>query len=152
MSEANGSRCSFSKADIQKADVEDVNKLLSQLSRSSDQLTEQQLAEIIGRSNFYLLVARYKNRIVGMATLTFKSTLMRNIGFIDDVVVDENHRRQGIAGKLLDKLIKFARTKKLSYLDLTSNPQRKEANKLYLKLGFKLIGIVDGSNYYRLIL
>lgn len=147
MAQPNGLCFSFPIVSASEGDLEDINNLLRQLSASPRRLTREQLSAILKQHNFFLLVARGPdNHIIAMATIVIYETLMRRIGVIDDVVVDQNHRGKGHGRRTLETLIIFAKVRDLSYIDLTSKPSRIEANELYLSLGFKK----RDTNCYRL--
>jgi ribosomal protein S18 acetylase RimI-like enzyme len=57
---------------------------------------------------------------------------------IEDVVVDGNARRRGIAEALVRRALDLARDAGADGVSLTSNPQRIAANHLYQALGFQL--------------
>jgi phosphinothricin acetyltransferase len=138
---------SFSETKFSGADCEDINALLAQLSPSARRVTSDKLRQLLAQSNYYILAARSpKGRVVGIATIVIYEKLTGKVGIIEDVVVDKDHRGLGLGKSLVQYLIKFAQAKNVEYLDLTSNPSRKEANELYLKLGFKK----RETNCYRL--
>ena len=56
---------------------------------------------------------------------------------IEDLVVDESARGQGIASELTREALSIAKEFGANGVMLTSNPQRVAANKLYQKMGFK---------------
>ncbi len=56
---------------------------------------------------------------------------------IEDVVVDNAARGQGIGEALMRRAIELAREKGAQNISLTSNPMREAANRLYLRVGFK---------------
>ncbi len=56
--------------------------------------------------------------------------------WIEDVVVDESERGKGIGKAMMLFAIDFARSAGAREIDLTSRPERIEANLLYTKLGF----------------
>ena len=58
-------------------------------------------------------------------------------GIIEDVVVDESHRGQGIAAALTRYALDRAKRMGARTVDLTSRPSREAANRLYQKLGFQ---------------
>lgn len=139
--------------------VVDVNSLLRQLTPRSEEHSFEAVKKIIEQPNLYILGAldTYYDKMIGMASLKVVETRMftqnYGTGFIGDVVVDENYHRRGIAEKLMVTLIDLAKGLKISHISLTSNPnnpKREAAIKLYKKLGFKLIGKINDSNYYRL--
>ncbi len=131
---------------VNDADAHQVNRLLAQLSSRPRPLDRATLAAVAGTAR--LLVARDGDRIRGMATLCTFHTPMKRSGLIEDVVVDEFARGQGIGEALLQRLIRTAREDGLQHLELTSQGARTAANHLYHKLGFAL----RETNHYRLTL
>lgn len=114
-----------------------TDRLLPQLSRSSPRLTPAQLAEIVRSPATTLLVGRGSGgEIVGALTLaTFRiPTGMR--AWIEDVVVDEAARGQGVGEALTLAALDLAQKAGARTVDLTSRPSRQAANRLYQRLGF----------------
>jgi GNAT superfamily N-acetyltransferase len=139
----------FGQTPLADRNIEDINRLLVQLFGSPRRLDTDQLKAIIGQPNVFILTARDGGgHIVGMATLIIYETLLRKVGFIEDVIVDKGHQGKGLGRVLMEYLIGFAKSKNLAHIDLTSTPKRQEANRLYLSLGFKR----RDTNCYRLIL
>ena len=56
--------------------------------------------------------------------------------WIEDVVVDEGARGQGVGEALNRRAIEIALKAGAKTVDLTSRPSRKAANRLYQRLGF----------------
>jgi len=86
------------------------------------------------------LIARYpdeKNTIAGMLTLVIYRVPTGIRSIIEDVVVDQVMRRQGIAEALMKRAIQIAREAGADSVSLTSNSQRAAANQLYQSMGFK---------------
>ena len=124
-------------------DISEINNLLGQLSSNAEIVTKEDVLRVSMSSNTHLAVARDLDaprnggfRIVGMATLLEKRQLMGFSGFIEDVVVDEAYRGHGIAERLNLFLIEIAKMLGMEHLELTSNPKRIAAHKLYDKLGY----------------
>lgn len=117
------------------SDVKSINYLLSLLTPNPDKITATRLNEICKNSNILLALDK-NNKIIGMATLALVNIPFGKSGRIEDVVVDDKFRGQGIGTTLIKKLIAKAKKLHLKKIDLTSNPERVEANKLYLKLNF----------------
>ena len=84
--------------------------------------------------------------IVGMCTLCVGRCLSGCKGWIEDVVVDKNHRGVGLGKRLLRFVHERAKTLGVGSLILTSAPRRVEANGLYRSLGYEL----RDTNAYRL--
>jgi len=55
---------------------------------------------------------------------------------IEDVVVEQDIRRQGVGRRLVLTALLHARRAGVKAVDLTSNPARMAANQLYIQLGF----------------
>ena len=67
--------------------------------------------------------------------------------WIEDVVIDQKFRGEGLSKKLVAHAIDFVRSLQIPTLMLTSNPQRVAANKLYQTLDFK----EKKTNVYKMI-
>jgi GNAT superfamily N-acetyltransferase len=64
-----------------------------------------------------------------------------NYGFLEDVLVDENLRGQGIGTELIKEIIKTAENNNCYKIVATSRNSRCPVHKLYERLGFKNFGI-----------
>ena len=62
-------------------------------------------------------------------------------GYLEDVYVDENFRREGICTKLLNEVIEEAKKRECYKIVATSRYIREDVHKLYERLGFKKQGI-----------
>ena len=122
-----------------------VDGLIPQLSSSSSSPSKETLARIVAAEGATLFVARDEGRVVGMLTLiTFEiPTAVR--AWIEDVVVDEAARGQGIAAALVQAAVDYAEARGTRTVDLTSRPDREAANRLYLRMGFE----TRSTNVYR---
>ena len=67
-------------------------------------------------------------------------------GYISNVAVSPNHRRQGIADELIDRLCVICETLKLSFVTLEVRAGNGPAIALYEKHGFQRVGL--RKNYY----
>jgi ribosomal protein S18 acetylase RimI-like enzyme len=122
-------------------------RLLPQLS-STAKADEETLQRVIASAATTLLVARHDGQIVGMCTLAtfYIPTGVRS--WVEDVVVDENARGLGIGTALVKAAVHLASDARARSVDLTSRPDRSEANLLYQRLGFNR----RETNVYRLLL
>ncbi len=127
---------------------EAVARLVPQLSRSAPVPTDEELAEIVASPATLFLAARSPGpdrRIVGLLTLAVFRIPTGVRAWIEDVVVDESHRGQGVGGALAREALRRAEAAGARTVDLTSRPSREAANRLYLSLGF----VVRETNVYR---
>lgn len=126
--------------------VDAFARLVPQLSRSSPAPDEAQLAEMVGAAGTHVLVASDgSGRIVGSLTLVMFRIPTGMRAWIEDVVVDEAGRGQGVGAALNQHALDLARREGCRTVDLTSRPSRDAANRLYQRLGF----VVRDTNVYR---
>ncbi len=117
--------------------VDAFARLTPQLSRSAPPPGEQELERVVQSDATRLLVAKLDGAIVGSLTLALFSVPTGLRAWIEDVVVDEGVRGQGIGAALNQEALKVARDQGARTVDLTSRPSREAANRLYQRLGFK---------------
>jgi ribosomal protein S18 acetylase RimI-like enzyme len=95
------------------------------------------LAEIVSSPATVLLVARdERGDIIGSLTLVLFRIPTGVRAWIEDVVVDESVRGQGIGDSLGREALRRAEAAGARTVDLTSRPSREAANRLYQRLGF----------------
>jgi ribosomal protein S18 acetylase RimI-like enzyme len=114
-----------------------MTTLLPQLSRSAPPPTHEQLARLVADPNITLFVAEGAGRIVGTLTLVAFETPTARRAWIEDVVTDAAARGQGVASALVNAALDHAATLGTRTVDLTSRPDREDANRLYVTLGFE---------------
>ena len=118
-----------------------LEKLIPQLGAHKIPPTGEELSKLVTSESSSLLVARQSTEddpIVGILCLTIYPVPTGLRSIIEDVIVDENVRRQGIGEALMRYAIDLAREAGADGVSLTSNPQREAANQLYRSMGFKL--------------
>lgn len=113
-----------------------LQALLPQLNPAMQHLPEERLREVVQSPYCHLLVAEQQGQVVGMLTLALYPTLTARRGWVEDVVVDEGERRQGVGRILLRKAIEIAQAEEIETLSLTSSHHRKAAHALYRNEGF----------------
>jgi len=82
--------------------------------------------------------------VVGYAGLL----VMADEGYITNVAVFPQFRRQGIAGELVQVFLRFAQANQLAFLTLEVRPSNTAAIALYQSFGFEEVG--RRKNYYDL--
>ena len=87
----------------------------------------------------HLIVGVQEDRIVGFCSLSLKNNFWKAgcIGNVDELVVDENHRGQGIGKKLINRIEEIAMSKQCKQIELDSAFHRKEAHHFYESIGYK---------------
>jgi ribosomal protein S18 acetylase RimI-like enzyme len=125
--------------EVSDALVASLSRLVGQLSLGSRTPSRAEVEEVVASSATRLLVASETNgAIVGMLTLAVFRIPTGVRAWIDDVVVDQQARRRGVAEVLVREALRFAHGAGARSVDLTSRPSREAANRLYEKLGFAL--------------
>ncbi|HWE81237.1 MAG TPA: GNAT family N-acetyltransferase [Gaiellaceae bacterium] len=113
-----------------------IHRLMPQLTEARTPPTLAQLTETV--SSQTLLVARddETGAIVGTATLIVYRVSSGLKGRLEDVIVDEGARGQGVGEALTREVMSRAGDAQVLMLELTSMPYRESANRLYKRLGF----------------
>jgi len=135
-----------------------INNLLHQLSENYKSQNEGDFLIISKDKGLYVFGAFDKEKLVGVATVFVRRNLYGYMGQIHDVIVDKNYRGRGLGKKLtlglIEKVQEISNKQNSNIaISLTSRPARKEANKMYEKLGFQLRAeAVDkkGTNLYKI--
>ncbi|MXZ78855.1 MAG: GNAT family N-acetyltransferase [Acidimicrobiia bacterium] len=125
--------------------VEAFERLTPQLSLSNPPPSAEALGAVASSDATRLLVAHADGEIVGSLTLVLVRIPTGMRAIIEDVVVDERARGQGVGRGLNEAALELARAAGAVTVDLTSRPSREAANRLYLRLGFE----VRDTNVYR---
>jgi ribosomal protein S18 acetylase RimI-like enzyme len=118
-----------------------LQRLIPQLSVHKIPPTLQELNELIKSESSTLLAARYPDEngaIAGILSLIVYRVPTGLHSIIEDLVVDEKLRRQGIGEARIRYAIELAGEAGADGVSLTSNSQREAANQLYQSLGFEL--------------
>ncbi len=128
--------------------VEAFGHLVPQLSSSNPAPSPDALKQMASDPNIVLYIARdtETDSIVGTLTLAFFRIPTGLQARIEDVVVDEIARGQGVGELLTNAAVDRARHEGAKAVGLTSRPAREAANRLYLRMGFE----VRETNVFRL--
>lgn len=95
------------------------------------------VTDVLGRENAaYIAVCWDDNRPIAMASMAMYEVISGRKAWIEDVVVSQQYRRQGIGELLTSKLIEQAKKLGVQTILLFSNPKREQAHRLYKRMGF----------------
>ncbi|WP_018952517.1 GNAT family N-acetyltransferase [Thioalkalivibrio sulfidiphilus] len=97
------------------------------------------LALLLGQPGAHVLVAEREGRVVGMISVqTLVSTAEGGpVGLVEDLVVGEGHRGEGIGGRLLQGMEACAREMGLSRLQLLADMDNTSALDFYTRRGWR---------------
>ena len=129
------------------SDLADLDALMHELSATSF-CNEELLRNALSDANVHVYVIREKGHIVATGTLCIKHTLEFTIADIESVVVSAKCRGRGYGKELMAVMVEAAKSFGAHHIQLTSNPARVAANRLYQYLGFERYE----TNCYKLLL
>jgi len=130
--------------------VEAMARLLPQLNPHAPLPGLADLQRVIDSGTCDLFTVRKSpdSPIAGTLTLAVFRTPIAWHAWVEDVVVDQASRGEGLGRLLLTAAIERARERGATRIDLTSRPEREAANRLYQSMGFQQ----RTTNLYRLTL
>lgn len=115
---------------------EAIQRFLDQLTTNPMTLTEEMFRQLLASGNSHLFFLMKDKQIAGMLTVGIYHSPTGGKAWIEDVVVDEAFRGQGLSKLLVAHAIEFTKSQGIPSLMLTSNPKRIAANRLYQAMGF----------------
>ena len=121
--------------DMQK----EIDLLLHELSPSLGTIDRDRVNRLLKEDRLTLFAAEDDNdRLAGMLTLTFCPTLTGDKYWIEDVIVHDAFRGQGIGKALVKAAVSHVKQSgRPCRIYLTSNPSRTAARNLYRSEGFE---------------
>ena len=127
------------------AQVQEVIALMGELD-DTIKVTPEMVRRAVesGGTRFFAMMDG--DHIIGCASLCVFDSPTGRKASVEDVVVSSLFRGQGLGKRLMEYVIEYAKSLAPINLQLTSRPERVEANKLYQSLGF----IRRETNAYRM--
>lgn len=115
---------------------EAMQRFLDQLTSSPMTLSEEMFKQLLASENSHLFFLFQEEQVAGMLTVGTYYSPTGGKAWIEDVVIDQTFRGQGLSKLLVAHAIQFVKAQNIPLLMLTSNPKRIAANKLYQAMGF----------------
>lgn len=113
-----------------------LEKLFSQLT--GQEKTNMDVDIMLEEKRNFYAVMEENGELIGFGALVLYYVPTHGlVSRLEDIIVDESQRGKGYGKILVENLINHAKEQGVSQIDLTSNPKRVAAHKLYESLGFK---------------
>ena len=122
---------------FEAAHISAIQRLLDQLTTRSIPWTEETHRQFLSEPTSHLFLLQVDQAIAGMLTVGCYASPTGGKAWIEDVVVDNAFRGQGLSKRLMHHAIEWVRQAGISQLMLTSKPVRVAANHLYQSLQFE---------------
>ena len=131
---------------IDKMSIDDLDSIKSVLQNEFDEFWNYNVFKNeLKNENSYYIIAKLENNIVGFGGI-WKAV---DDVHITNIVVRKKFRKLGIGNVILEHLIKIGRNiQDINSITLEVNSKNTPAINLYLKFGFKKVGL--RKNYYGL--
>ena len=133
---------------IETATITLLDKLFEIEEQCFDQeaFSKRQISYLLTDYNTIALMAKKGNDIVGFIIAQVEVEENTEFGHIITINVETKHRRQGTATKLLNEIENLLKQKGITQCRLEVREDNKPGIKLYQKLGYQIVGILE--NYY----
>ena len=114
-----------------------LQRLIPQLTHNNPPPSHEYLKALVASESSELFIARDDlGRIAGAGNVSIYRVATGVRAIIEDVIVDQAARGQGIGEALVKRLLEEARDRGAPAVTLTSNPKREAANRRYQRMGF----------------
>ena len=127
---------------VTKNDLPELSRLYQQLIPND--ISIPKMKKVLDRnkdnSNHIILAARDNGKLVGTllaATCEMLFGQCKSFMVVEDVIVDEAHRRSGVGVALIQHIEGYAKNNNCSYIMLVTDIDRVGSQKFYESLGYK---------------
>lgn len=134
---------------IRQATIEDsavITQLMAQLIEASDyegwqvspERVEESLRKMADNDAYQVLLAEDEGQVVGLLSLSFRHTLFHPApsALIDELVVEQGHRRQGVGQQLMAEAIERCRAAGCCEIEVSTERSNEAAQEFYRQHGF----------------
>ena len=113
---------------------EQIRELFKQLN---SELRQLEATRVLAAANPPILLACLEgDQLIAMGTVCFYDVISGRKAWIEDVVVDEAARGQGLGRRIMEKLIEIAKEREAGEVLLFTGHHRTPAINLYKSMGF----------------
>lgn len=125
--------------------LKSLKNLLIQLIDEVDDQTglslenfQEKIMEMLEDDNHHMLIAVKQGEVVGFINFTVRKTILHQqpSALIDELVVDEKYRGEGLGKKLVYQAINRAKQLGCGEIEVSTEKSNELARKFYQKIGF----------------
>lgn len=128
---------------IHEMNKEDIDSAIQvEKTQNTHILNSNILKDDLEKGNYHYIVAKYNNKVVGYAGISY---ILDSADLIS-IVVDKDFSHKGIATQLLENIFEFCKSNNIKKILLEVRKSNNIAISLYLKNGFKKIS--ERKKYY----
>lgn len=132
-------RCNLEvKMEIRRITLNDLDRVFELLNELYENKLKYEIFERIYKlklndENSYYIIAIEDNKIIGVLTSELQVKLHRakKQSFIEDLIVDKDHRSKGVGKALLENAVEYAKNNDCEVIELTSYIKNENAHKFY---------------------
>jgi ribosomal-protein-alanine N-acetyltransferase len=123
-------------------DAPEIVRLILELAESMNEespVTEEYVSEYLHNPACEILVAASGAKVIGLISYSLKPCLFHasDSCLIEELIVDKEYRKQGIAGRLIEKLIDEVKSKQCAEISVSTELNNEAAIAFYKKHGLK---------------
>lgn len=107
---------------------------------SDEEVDVKHCEAIIEAEDTHVAVIEFKDKCIGYCYSTIWNrphAFVKKMGYIEEVLIDKEHRGKGLAKLMLDFVLEWFKTQNIQFVALHVDRPNKSARKLYERLGFK---------------
>lgn len=137
------------------ADTPDVARLMKQLETFAHGEVgpgvEGRFKFMLTLSNFNVCVAEEDEQVIGLITASLRPTLWHAgpVALIDELIVDQTARGQGVGKALIDAIVVWARKRGASEIEVSTEQDNEAAQAYYLRHGFEHESVLLEMEFHR---
>lgn len=104
----------------------------------SPEQIEENLREMADSDAYQVLLAEDEGQVLGLLSLSFRHTLFHPApsALIDELVVEQSHRRQGVGQQLMAEAIERCRAAGCCEIEVSTEQSNEAAQEFYRRHGF----------------
>lgn len=124
------------------SDAPEIVRLIHELAESMNEespVTEKYVKKYLDNPSCNILVAVSGEKVISLISYSLKPCLFHasDSCLIEELVVDKEYRKQGIAGRLIEKLMDEVKSKQCAEISVSTELNNEAAIAFYKKHGLK---------------